>query len=189
MASRSTLPFSSGKTPPKGIDFHHVRYSTERGWDAIALLVLFSLRTLFCTRAHDLGSFPSIHCRSPPQALYPITDVQLSVIGQAMSLPLSGAALAVAALSSSVAAYNVFRQLRIGKPKDWFYEDVDGYATPKALAEFSCRGIKVAVLLFSAIGTGTSIAGLVLSTVYKFRHGFLLENGLNAAAWVSMIVS
>ncbi|OBR08341.1 ATP-dependent bile acid permease [Colletotrichum higginsianum IMI 349063] len=100
-----------------------------------------------------------------------------------MSLPLSGAALAVAALSSSVAAYNVFRQLRIGKPKGWFYEDVDGYATPKALAEFSSRGIKVAVLLFSAIGTGTSIAGLVLSTVYKFRHGFLLENSLNAAAW------
>ncbi|TQN66171.1 ABC transporter ATP-binding protein/permease VMR1, partial [Colletotrichum shisoi] len=100
-----------------------------------------------------------------------------------MSPPLSGAALAVAALLSSVAAYNVFRQLRIGKPKDCFYEDVDGCATPKALAEFSSRGIKVAVLLFSAIGTGTSIAGLVLSTVYKFRHGFLLENSLNAAAW------
>ena len=107
-------------------------------------------------------------------------------MNQHLAVPLSCAALAITALSTIAALTSVFRELRSGKPKDRFYEDDDGCATPKSLAEFSPKGIKAIILLFSAFGAGTSAASLVLSSLHSGDDELILENALRTAAWVSL---
>ncbi|KAI8713732.1 hypothetical protein NCS52_01218600 [Fusarium sp. LHS14.1] len=109
-------------------------------------------------------------------------------MNQHLAVPLSCAALAITALSTIAALTSVFRQLRSCKPKDRFYEDDDGCATPKSLAEFSPKGIKAIILLFSAFGAGTSAASLVLSSLHSGDDELILENALRTAAWGLFVI-
>lgn len=103
-------------------------------------------------------------------------------------LGLAWAVLALAALSSIPAVFALAFRLRDRKPKDRFYEDADGSSTPEALARFSNRRSKAAILLFSALGAGISIAILALSVISDDdgdEESRVLEHGLLAATWVS----
>lgn len=107
-------------------------------------------------------------------------------MNQHFAVLLSCAALAITVLTTVAALTSVFRQLRSGKPKDRFYEDRDGCATPQSLAAFSTKGIKVLILLFSAFGAGTSAASLILSSLHSDDDELILENALRTATWVSL---
>ena len=100
---------------------------------------------------------------------------------QTLSLSLGSVALAVSLLSCSVALQLALTQLRNGKARDQFYEDADGCASPESLAKFTNKVSKGFVIAISAIGLGTSIAGLVLTTLH---HGSVIVAVLNVATWV-----
>lgn len=108
------------------------------------------------------------------------------MMNQHLAVPLSSIALAITTLTTLAALASVFRQLRNGKPKDRYYEDADGCATPESLADFSTRGTKGTILLVSVFGAGTSAAGLVLSFLHNVDDDLILENTLHTAAWVSL---
>ncbi|KAF4472248.1 ATP-dependent bile acid permease [Fusarium albosuccineum] len=109
-------------------------------------------------------------------------------MSQTLSVALSSVALTIAALSAFVALLAVFGQLRSGKPKDRFYEDVDGIATPESLAKFSNKGAKTGILLSSACGAGTSIGSLVLLSLSKVKNESILKSGLQVAAWGFVLI-
>ena len=109
-----------------------------------------------------------------------------AIMSQTFSVALNGVTLAIAVLSTILALHAVLKQLRSGKPRDRFYEDIDGVATPKSLAKFSNKSPKIAILLFSACGLGTSLGVLVLSTLQKRKNGSVPENSLRTASWVSL---
>ncbi|KAJ4210663.1 hypothetical protein NW759_013205 [Fusarium solani] len=109
-------------------------------------------------------------------------------MNQHLAVPLNCTALAFTVLSTIAALTSVFRQLRSNKPKDRFYEDADGCATPKSLANFSPKGIKAIILLFSAFGAGTSAASLVLSSLHGADDELILENALRTATWGLFVI-
>ncbi|EEU35999.1 uncharacterized protein NECHADRAFT_49776 [Fusarium vanettenii 77-13-4] len=110
-------------------------------------------------------------------------STKLFTMNQHLAVPLSCAALAITVLTTIAALTSVFRQLRSGKPKDRFYDDRDGCATPQSLAAFSTKGIKALILLFSAFGAGTSAASLILSSLHSDDDELILENALRTATW------
>lgn len=101
-----------------------------------------------------------------------------------LSFPLSIATLVLVALLTTPPSWTLWRQIRKRAPKDNFYEDRDGKSTPEAVAVFSNRPQKVAVLFFSVIGVGTSITVSVLSAI-EAEAGQALESWLVTASWVS----
>ncbi|KAH6876396.1 hypothetical protein B0T10DRAFT_414530 [Thelonectria olida] len=105
-----------------------------------------------------------------------------SIMSEAPALPLACATLALTTVFCLPAIIAVYAQLQSRKPKDHFYEDSDGCGIPKSIADFSNRPAKSAILLFSALGVGTSIANLVFSSVRK--DDLVLESSLRMAAWV-----
>ncbi|KAH6990845.1 P-loop containing nucleoside triphosphate hydrolase protein [Ilyonectria sp. MPI-CAGE-AT-0026] len=109
-------------------------------------------------------------------------------MSEALMLPLTGAGLVVVALSASPAILAILTQFRNRTPKDNFYEDGDGKATPESIAEFSNRKTKTAILLLSAVGAGTSIAISVLSTLQQSKYGLFWENWLITAAWFLILI-
>ncbi|KAL6915681.1 hypothetical protein FSST1_007176 [Fusarium sambucinum] len=100
-----------------------------------------------------------------------------------LPLSLSSVALTVSLFSCSHALQSAFRQSRNGKAKDQFYEDDDGCASPRSLAEFTNRGAKSFIIAFSTIGTGTCIANLVISILYNDGVESVVEPTLTVAAW------
>jgi hypothetical protein len=101
--------------------------------------------------------------------------------------PATVGSLVVVGLLSIRGALSVAAQIRKGTPKDNFYEDRDGKSSPETVAAFTNRPHKIALLLLSFIGLGTSIAVSVLDTFHSgSTHDVLfLENWLATAAWVS----
>ncbi|RGP63629.1 ATP-dependent bile acid permease [Fusarium longipes] len=100
-----------------------------------------------------------------------------------MSQILSSATLAISLLSCSIALQSSFRQLRHGEAKDQFYQDDDGCASPRALAEFTNRGPKSFIIALSVIGTGTSIASLVITLIHIENAQLIIEPTLTLATW------
>jgi hypothetical protein len=107
-------------------------------------------------------------------------------MGTILSLSLSSAALAVSLLSCSYALRSAFHQSRNGKAKDQFYQDDDGCASPRSLAEFTNRGSKIFIIAFSAIGAGTCIANLVISILRNDGVESIIESSLTVVAWVRL---
>ncbi|CAG9962913.1 unnamed protein product [Clonostachys byssicola] len=103
-------------------------------------------------------------------------------------LGLTIAAFAVSVLSALPAATALIVQLREGKPRNRFYEDADGTATPEALARFSNRGVKAAIVFFSLCGVGSSTAILVRSSFIEQGNQWLLEYGFVIGAWASIFL-
>ncbi|ODA77544.1 hypothetical protein RJ55_07173 [Drechmeria coniospora] len=105
-----------------------------------------------------------------------------------MMLPSSVAALVLVALATLPGLVAILDQLRSRAVKDHFYEDEDGKSTPEALAAFSNKGPKAAVLVL-ATGAFLSIATVaVLTTVDRRQHDLFLETWLLAATWAAIVL-
>lgn len=98
--------------------------------------------------------------------------------------PISVTGLAIVALFTIPALVTIIRQIRKGAPKDNFYEDRDGKATPESIAAFSNKAPRAVILLFASLGLGTSISISVLTTLHHERDGLFLENWMVTASWV-----
>ncbi|ROT39327.1 ATP-dependent bile acid permease [Sodiomyces alkalinus F11] len=98
----------------------------------------------------------------------------------------AGAGLAVVAVCSVPAIVGFVSQLRSPSVKENFYEDKDGNSTPEANATFSNRWPKVLIVLLAALGSASSLAVAILSTVD--RQDVLLADGLLSAAWILLVV-
>ncbi|RFU76757.1 abc transporter, transmembrane domain, type 1 [Trichoderma arundinaceum] len=103
-------------------------------------------------------------------------------------LPLSIAGLAIVGLSSLPAVVALLSQIRNRTPKDNFYQDIDGTSTPEAIASFSNRWPKVALLLLSLTGFGTSVALSVLSTLRSGKDDLFIPNWLITAALAAIVL-
>lgn len=101
-----------------------------------------------------------------------------------VTLLLDWTALAITTLSALIAARGAFIHLRSGKPRDRFYEDFDGCATPESLASFSNRRSKVCLLVFSALGVAISASGSMISFFNESDYSWIFRDGLNTSAWV-----
>ena len=100
-------------------------------------------------------------------------------------VPVAGAGLGLVFLSASPAVVAIIKQLRNRKPKDNFYQDIDGKSTPEAIAAFSTRLPKTIIVGLSILGAGTSIATSILCTLGNGSRDSILENWLTTASWVS----
>ncbi|ESU08663.1 hypothetical protein FGSG_04440 [Fusarium graminearum PH-1] len=108
---------------------------------------------------------------------------RLEGLSSANIVPGVSAAVAVSLLSCSHALRSAFRQSRNGKARDQFYQDDDGCASPRSLAEFTNRGAKSFIVVFSAIGAATCIVNLVITTLYHDGVESVIEPALILAAW------
>lgn len=108
-----------------------------------------------------------------------------SAMSHAVLTPLSAAGLAVVGLSGLPGLFAILAQIRNRTPKDNFYEDIDGKATPESIAAFSNTRPKVAILTLSVLGLGLSVAISVLDTLHPTYDGMLLPNWLFTGTWVS----
>lgn len=106
-------------------------------------------------------------------------------MGHAALGPLAAAGLAVVGLTGLPGLFAILSQIRNRTPKDNFYEDLDGKATPESIAAFSNKKPKTAILLLSILGVGLSVAVSVLATLNPTRDDLLLPNWLYTATWVS----
>ncbi|KAI1772668.1 P-loop containing nucleoside triphosphate hydrolase protein [Hypoxylon cercidicola] len=89
-------------------------------------------------------------------------------------------------LSSLPAVLNLSRQVRSrSRFATGVYEDKDGKSTPDAVGSFSAKVPKAAILVFSLIGLGLSIALAVISTLGRpgIKGGLFLENWLDVINW------
>lgn len=101
-------------------------------------------------------------------------------------LPMAYAVVAVVALFSLPALATIRAQWQSRMPKDHFYEDEDGCATPESLVAFSNRKHKAAILLFSAVGAGSAVANLVFSCL--LQDEFVWGSGLHIVTWVRVCI-
>lgn len=99
-------------------------------------------------------------------------------------VPVSVAGLVVVGLAALPGLLAIVSQMRSRKPKDNFYEDVDGKSTPESIAAFSNWRIKTAILVLSLIGFGLSVTVSLLAILNPGLDGFLLVNWLTTASWV-----
>lgn len=98
----------------------------------------------------------------------------------------SAAGLAAVALTTVPAVTAIVSQIRSRAPKDNFYEDHDGVATPESIAAFSNKASKFAVTFFAASTAALSIALAVLNTTDPSHGNLFLSTWLTTGAWVSL---
>lgn len=98
----------------------------------------------------------------------------------------SAVGLGIVTILSVPAVLNLSRlRSRGAKFATGVYEDKDGKSTPDAVEAFSAKIPKAAILLFSLIGLGVSVALGVISTLgtRDIRGGLFLENWLDVIIW------
>lgn len=95
--------------------------------------------------------------------------------------------VAVAAATAVPAVYAVVSQIRSRAPKDNFYEDKDGVATPESIAAFSNKASKFAVAFLASSTAALSIALSVLTTLHPGKHDLFWPTWLTTGAWVSTL--
>ncbi|KAK2023512.1 ABC transporter [Colletotrichum zoysiae] len=97
-----------------------------------------------------------------------------------------GAALGVVALTSVPALAGLVKQFKTRRPKDHFYEDVDGKSTAESSAAFSNRWPKTLIFLFALLGLAVSIANSVVavSSLHTGRYDSLfVADWLATGTW------
>lgn len=94
------------------------------------------------------------------------------------------AGLAFVALCTAPSATTALSQFRSRQTKPDAYEDEDGKSTPEAVAAYSAKLPKAAILVLAATGLGTSLALAILSTLHVAEDEWFLENWLLMAVWV-----
>ncbi|XP_044719937.1 ABC transporter domain-containing protein [Hirsutella rhossiliensis] len=103
-------------------------------------------------------------------------------------LPLSAAALGITCLATVPGALAILTQIRNRTPKDNFYQDEDGTSTPEALAAFSNKAPKTAIVVLSILGFASLTAVSILTTVDSSHHGLFLETWLATASWAAVLL-
>jgi hypothetical protein len=103
-------------------------------------------------------------------------------------LPSSIAGAAIVGLSTLPAVFALLHQIRNRTPKDNFYQDVDGTSTPEAVASFSNKWPKIAILVSSLAAFGPSLALSSLSTLHSDQDDLLIPNWLATAALVCPVL-
>ncbi|KAJ3489903.1 hypothetical protein NLG97_g5894 [Lecanicillium saksenae] len=100
----------------------------------------------------------------------------------------SAAGLAVTALSTVPALSAIVSQIRSRAPKDNFYEDQDGVATPESMAAFSNKASKFAVTFLAASTAALSIALSVINSTDSSHGSLFLPTWLTTAAWILILL-
>ncbi|KAJ4165019.1 hypothetical protein LMH87_006668 [Akanthomyces muscarius] len=100
----------------------------------------------------------------------------------------SAAGLAAAALTTVPAVTAIVSQIRSRAPKDNFYEDQDGVATPESIAAFSNKASKFAVTFLAASTAALSIALAVLNTTDSSHGNLFLSTWLTTGAWILILL-
>ncbi|KUJ23669.1 putative ABC bile acid transporter [Mollisia scopiformis] len=95
-------------------------------------------------------------------------------------------ALVLVLLLTLPSLIGIASHLREPKPKSTKYEDKDGVATEKSVAEYSAKIPKISLGIFTVTGLSLSIALAVLGLVGQ-DDGLFIENWINVAQW-SLIV-
>ncbi|KAL7808977.1 P-loop containing nucleoside triphosphate hydrolase protein [Trichoderma aethiopicum] len=103
-------------------------------------------------------------------------------------LPSSIAGAAIVGLLTLPAVFALLSQIRNRSPKDNFYQDVDGTSTPEAVASFSNKWPKIAILASSLATFGPSLALSILSTLHSDQDDLLVPNWLVTAALGAIVV-
>ena len=103
-----------------------------------------------------------------------------------MQMVLAAVGLAIVGSASIPGLLAIRTQARHATPKDNFYEDVDGKSTPEAVADFSNKKPKGAIVLLSVAALATSVAISVLASLNLTRHHLFLQNWLTTAAFVRL---
>jgi hypothetical protein len=75
----------------------------------------------------------------------------------------------------------VATHLRESKPQSNVYEDEDGIATDKSVAEYSAKIPKILLSVFAVLGQVTSIALAILETLAGVD---VIEGWVNVGQWV-----
>ena len=101
------------------------------------------------------------------------------------SLVAGVAGLALVFLLTLPSLAGVASHLRDPKPQSKIYEDEDGVATQKSVAEYSAKLPKIFLSVFAVLGLGTSIALAVLETVAGVD---VIEGWVNVGKWVRAIM-
>ncbi|EGX92727.1 ABC bile acid transporter, putative [Cordyceps militaris CM01] len=100
----------------------------------------------------------------------------------------SAAGLAVAAITTLPALSAIVSQIRSRAPKDNFYHDHDGVATPESIASFSNKASKFAVTFLAASTAALSIALAILNTTVPSHGSLFWSTWLTTAAWILILL-
>ncbi|KAF1996082.1 P-loop containing nucleoside triphosphate hydrolase protein [Amniculicola lignicola CBS 123094] len=100
-----------------------------------------------------------------------------------LPLPTNWVSLVIASIFTLVALRAVYLQYHDGKPKDRFYQDIDGSATPEAIASLSSRRVKFAILYYSILGTATSALSLAAPFLYEIEQRGPSNSWAHVASW------
>lgn len=100
----------------------------------------------------------------------------------------SVAGLGVAALTSIPAIVSLATQIANRTPKDHFFEDKNGTASPEQIAKFSNRKAKAINTALAAVTFGAHLAAAILVTVqHSASSEHALQTWLSTAAWVCIL--
>jgi hypothetical protein len=97
------------------------------------------------------------------------------------------AVLCLVVLLTFPSSIGIASHFRDPKPKTHVYEDKDGVATEKTMAEYTVVLPKFLLAIFTTLGLLTAIALGVLATVNTEEDPFFFENWINVSVWVSLI--
>ena len=101
------------------------------------------------------------------------------------SLVAGVAGLVLVALLTIPSLVGVATHLRESKPQSNRYEDKDGAATAKSVAEYSATIPKILLSVFAVLGLATSIALAVLETLAGVD---VIEGWVNVGQWVGTVM-
>lgn len=104
---------------------------------------------------------------------------------ESTSLAAGITALALVLLLTLPSLISIASHLRNPKPKSNTYEDKDGIATEKSVAEYSAKIPKISLAILAISGLALSIFLAVLNIVGE-DDGMFVENWLNVAQSVSL---
>lgn len=93
--------------------------------------------------------------------------------------------MAVAAATTVPALAATWSQLRSRAPKDNFYEDDDGVATPETIAAFSNKPVKFTIAFLAATTAGLSISLSALTLLKSAQTDLSVSSWPSTVAWVS----
>ncbi|CAK7208374.1 hypothetical protein SEUCBS140593_000151 [Sporothrix eucalyptigena] len=100
-----------------------------------------------------------------------------------------GAALAAITLFTIPSVSGLIGQIRKRQQRDdAVYSDADGTSTAEAVAAFSNKLAKSAVLLSALLGSGTSLAASILATFFTGRDEYFIANWLVTATWILILL-
>jgi hypothetical protein len=100
------------------------------------------------------------------------------------SLTSGAASLLVVTLLTLPALVAVRSHVCEPKSKPALYEDKDGVASEKSMAEYTAKYPKILLLIFTLLGFATAVSLAVLGTLDRDLDPMFLENWLSAAQWV-----